>query len=51
MNVLDKVALLLGLGVDRGTGGGLGLLAGAGGSPRASEHGGQDTEGELKHDR
>lgn len=48
-HVLDEITLLLGLGVDRGTSGGLGLVTAAGSGPRASEHRSEDTHGELLH--
>lgn len=46
-HVLDKVTLLLGRGVDGGTGGSLGLLATGHGSPGTGEDGAENSHGEL----
>ena len=46
-HVLDEVTLFLRGGVDRGTGGGLGLGATAQGEVGTGKHGAEDSHGEL----
>lgn len=46
-HVLDEVTLFLGGGVDRGTGGGLGLGATAHGEVGTGKHGAENSHGEL----